>query len=264
MSLAPFLAELSRGAEGAWLASQDRHPDLLIEVVPEIGSTNTELMDRARQGRQDKTLLVAAHQTAGRGRMGRQWQDQAGQSLMFSLGMPCTEMPGAGLSLVVGASLAPAMGEAVRLKWPNDLWWSDQGHWKKLGGILVEVTQVAGQTYLVIGAGINLLPQEVVPGHSKALPAVSLRDMGYDATPAALLTRIVPSLLDDVTLFLSEGFGPFLERFKALDALRGLPVSWGNDRTGIAAGVQGDGALLIQVGDKIEAIYSQEVSVRPC
>ncbi len=264
MSIDPFLAELSRGAEAAWLASHDRHPDLLIEVLPEIGSTNTELMDRAREGRRDKTLLIAAHQTAGRGRLGRQWQDQRGQSLMFSLGLPWPALPAAGLSLVVGVSLAPALSSAVRLKWPNDLWWNDQGQWKKLGGILVEVTQMGGEAYVVIGAGINLLPPEITVGHNKALPATSLLEIGAPATPAELLERIVPSLLDDVIAFLADGFSSFTERFMRLDALSGLPVSWADNRSGVAAGVQSDGALLVQVDDKIEAIYSQEVSVRPC
>lgn len=264
MPIDPFLAELHRGAEASWAASQAQHPDLLVEVVPEIGSTNTELMERARLGRLDKTLLIAAHQTAGRGRMGRQWQDQLGQSLMFSLGVPCLALPSAGLSLAVGASLAPQLHPDLRLKWPNDLWWDDRGQWKKLGGILVEVTQVGGQAYVVIGAGINLLPQQIRGGHSKAVPAASLHEMGVTDSPAQLLSRLIPALLSDVTLFLADGFAPFVQRFSALDALLGLPVSWPEDRLGIARGVQSDGALQVQVGDKIEAIYSQEVSIRPC
>ena len=63
-------------------------PDLSVEVLPEVDSTNSELMRRARSGRLQPVLLVALQQTAGRGRLGRSWQSETGASLTFSLGLP--------------------------------------------------------------------------------------------------------------------------------------------------------------------------------
>src|SRR5262245_26951311 len=121
-------------AEAIWEAVQAILPGFTVEVLPEIDSTNTELMRRGREGRSEPVLLVAERQTAGRGRLGRGWQSAAGDSLTFSLGLPLAPADWAGLSLAVGASVAEALHPAIRLKWPNDLWLDD----RKLGGILIE------------------------------------------------------------------------------------------------------------------------------
>ena len=80
-ALAPVLAELNGAAERIWLASAATCPGLSIEVRPELGSTNTELMARGRRGETAPTLLAAARQTAGRGRLGRSWQAEPGRTL---------------------------------------------------------------------------------------------------------------------------------------------------------------------------------------
>ena len=84
----------SGGSAAAWAASvgaiseavSPLLPGFTVEVLPEIDSTNTELMRRARAGRAEPVLLVAEQQTAGRGRLGRGWASRAGDSLTFSLG----------------------------------------------------------------------------------------------------------------------------------------------------------------------------------
>lgn len=80
-----------------------------MEIVPSIGSTNTELMARARDGRNEPVLLVTEVQTAGRGRLGRQWTSGVGDSLTFSLGMPLAPADWSGLSLAVGLSVAQSL-----------------------------------------------------------------------------------------------------------------------------------------------------------
>ena len=232
--------------------------------MAEIGSTNSELMERARQGRLDPVLLLAEHQTAGRGRMGRQWHDEPGHVLMFSLGIRCAHPPASGLALAVGVSLAEQIHPLLQLKWPNDLWWRDDDHWRKVGGILVEATQVQGESYVVVGAGINMQAHEVVGGHAKAIPAGSLAEMGASDKASDLLVRMIPALMGDIERFMAEGFQAFAQRFQAVDALYGSEVSVPNGVSGIAIGVRDDGALCVRAGDRVEAIYSQEVSVRPC
>jgi BirA family biotin operon repressor/biotin-[acetyl-CoA-carboxylase] ligase len=125
-------------------------------VLPEIDSSNTELMRRARAGRTEPVLLVAERQSAGRGRLGRAWQSAAGDSLTFSLGLPLAPADWAGLSLAVGVSVAESLHPRIRLKWPNDLWVDD----RKLAGILIETASAGGSAaarYAVVGIGINIV-----------------------------------------------------------------------------------------------------------
>ncbi len=146
-------------AESIWEAVAPRLPGFTVEIVPEIGSTNTELMQRARTGRAEPVLLVAERQTAGRGRLGRAWHSEVASSaipvnaapgvpaasdaraelpaLTFSLGLPLAPADWSGLSLAVGLAVAEALdpaGDRIGLKWPNDLWVEG----RKLAGILIE------------------------------------------------------------------------------------------------------------------------------
>ena len=111
-------------SEAIWEAVVPLLPGFTVEVLPEIDSTNSELMRRARAGQLDPVLLVAQSQTAGRGRLGRGWVSSPGDSLTFSLGLPLAPADWSGLSLAVGVAVAEALGPGIGLKWPNDLWLS--------------------------------------------------------------------------------------------------------------------------------------------
>lgn len=261
-------------AEAVWEAVEPLLPGFSVEVLPEIDSTNTELMRRARAGRHEPVLLVAERQTAGRGRMGRVWQDggvpEAGElpSLMFSLGLPLVPADWSGLSLAVGLSLAesldPDAQAGLGLKWPNDLWRQDC----KLGGILIE-TAGGGATqpgqppvprYVVIGVGINVLRRAI---EGTSTPLAALRDWQPQASAPETLLRVIPPLVQMVLGFVDKGFAPLLARFLARDVLRGRPVRTSDGLEGSAAGVDAGGALLVHTAQGTQAIQSSEVSVRP-
>ena len=121
-------------AEAIWEAVVPLLPGFTVEVLPQVDSTNSELMRRARDGLTEPVLLVAEAQTAGRGRLGRSWASQPGDSLTFSLGLPLAPVDWSGLSLAVGVSVAQSLHPQLQLKWPNDVWLQD----RKLGGILIE------------------------------------------------------------------------------------------------------------------------------
>lgn len=110
--------------------------------VVRVGSV-TSTQDIAR-GLPVGSVVVAEHQTAGRGRLERRWEAPSGAALLVSFVLA----PNPLLSLAAGVAAAQACGPDVRLKWPNDLLL----HEKKLGGILVETT--AGRS--ICGIGINL------------------------------------------------------------------------------------------------------------
>ena len=247
-----------------------------VEVLPEIDSTNTELMRRARAGRTEPTLLVAEQQSAGRGRLGRAWASQVGQSLTFSLGLLLHPAAWDGLSLAVGTSVAGSLHASIQLKWPNDLWVNG----RKLAGILIETTQVGVARYAVIGVGVNILPR---PAQGLSTPPASLQELLPQTTPAQALERVAAPLLRDLLLFEREGFTAFASRFAARDALagcsvvvmdvvQGAVVPCAQDGLqgkapvaleGVAQGVNSSGALLVHTAHGVRAVSSSEVSVRP-
>jgi len=267
---AQALAALTRVAEPLWQAVAPWLPGFSVEVLPQIDSTNSELMRRARAGDTSPVLLVAAEQRAGRGRRGRDWIAAPGDCLTFSLGLPLQPLDWSGLSLAVGCSLAACLPPTVRLKWPNDLWWHD----RKLGGILVEAATQADQQYAVVGVGLNLrtpaLPTDSAPDAALAPMAapvglLELLSPGADQPDVGdVLLQCVPPLVRDLQRFAQEGFAAFQTRFAQRDALQGRPVRLSDGQSGTAVGVRHDGALLLQQGAQVQAVLQQEVSVRPC
>jgi BirA family transcriptional regulator, biotin operon repressor / biotin---[acetyl-CoA-carboxylase] ligase len=253
-----------------------------VEVLPEIDSTNTELMRRARAGQTEPTLLVAQRQTAGRGRLGKQWHSGdpttattltaasategsaltaaplgvAPPSLTFSLGLLLSPQAWDGLSLAVGTSVAESLHADIQLKWPNDLW--VQGC--KLAGILIETTAVGAQRYVVVGVGINIAPRSA---DGLATPPACLAQLLPHTSAAQALERVAAPLLHDVLQFERDGFAPFAARFSARDALRGRAVVLSDGMQGTAMGVDSHGALLVHTSAGPQRVTSAEVSVRP-
>lgn len=263
---------LTRHAEAVWEAVVPQLPAFTVEVLPSIDSTSSELMRRARNGLMEPVLLTAEQQTAGRGRLGKGWHSKPGQSLTFSIALPLAPSSWSGLSLAVGVSLAQSLHPEVRLKWPNDLWLQQ----RKLGGILVETAShgdaAQGQRMVVIGVGINIARPEasavaaLVPEGSTvaAMAPAGLAEVRMGITPGEALECVVPSLVQDVLAFASQGFSAFAQRFATLDALQGLAVRLSDGTQGTACGVNPDGALLVLTGDGMQTVTSSEVSVRPC
>ena len=267
-------------AEDLWLALVAKQPGLTVEVLPEIDSTNTELMRRARAGQTEPVLLVAETQTAGRGRLGRPWHGEVGHALTFSLGLMLKPADWSGLSLAVGLSLArsldPQGALGVRLKWPNDLWVKRPDTptgWGKLAGILIETAMPSGphdkgdlqwarepRRYCVVGVGINIAPP-AAEGLSTA--PLGLQDLQRGITAPEALMKVAEPLLSTLLAFERAGFAPLQNAFNARDALYNLPVTLSDGRHGVARGVDGTGALLVDTDQGQEAVSSSEVSVRP-
>lgn len=283
-ALAPVLAELNGAAERIWLASAATCPSLSIEVLPEIGSTNTELMARGRRGETAPTLLAAARQTAGRGRLGRSWQAEPGDTLTFSLGLPLdlAHIPGgaSALSLAVGLALAEALDAGlgapwplgpVGLKWPNDLWLAG----RKLGGILIEASPAPGlpdgQRWVVIGVGLNVHPGSAPEG------SANLAEVDPTTPPRIgdVWAWMAPGLIRGVQAFATQGFAPLQAAYAQRDVLLGQGVGlWSTPgqypadghpptQTGVAHGVDVQGALLVHTEQGVQAWHSGDVSVRP-
>ena len=287
---------LQWGAEALWQQLMPLLPGLSVEVVHTTRSTNTTLLERARAvpdtssgndevivrrsvesgafGRRaidlQPCLLVAEHQTAGRGRQGRTWLSSPGASLTFSLALPLSLADWSGLSLVVGVALAEALDDLsgsaqaprIGLKWPNDLWLLGAPNaTRKLGGILIETVAAGSQRLAIIGIGLNVQPFEPVEVNTGFAP---LLELDTAATAPAVLARIALPLVQALKQFEREGFAPFAERFAARDVLVGRSISTTlpDVPLGVARGVSAQGALLVQTDAGIVPVSSGEVSVR--
>ncbi|MFK3741214.1 biotin--[acetyl-CoA-carboxylase] ligase [Massilia sp. TN1-12] len=242
------------------------HSGVAVEVVQETGSTNADLLARA-PALAAPLLLLAEHQTAGRGRAGRSWLSAPGHSLTFSLAW---RLEGGlqrltGLPLAVGTALAETLGrlgQPVKLKWPNDILKDGD----KLAGILVETQGMPdGSTWAVIGIGLNLaMPDELEARIGRAVASMPwLARMDRDALMAALLDGLAGALDE----FARHGFAAFSARWNLLHAYQGEPVVI-LDRgevlhEGLAAGVDDAGRLLLDTAAGRVAIVAGDVSLRP-
>jgi BirA family biotin operon repressor/biotin-[acetyl-CoA-carboxylase] ligase len=145
-------------------------PYAALDVVATVPSTNTALAAAAGAGAPDRTVLVAEHQSAGRGRAARSWSAPPRSGLALSVLLRPTEVPPdrwSWLPLLVGVALCrtvSTLGELPAvLKWPNDLLLgADQ---RKAAGILAEVIPAGPAVVVGIGLNVTLRPDELpVPG----------------------------------------------------------------------------------------------------
>lgn len=263
------------GCQQLWERMSPLWPGLAVEVLARTGSTNTEVIDRLRlasrganlrDGRADDlhpTLLVAVHQTQGRGRLGRTWHADPFASLTFTLAVPLDRPDWSGLSLAVGVAVARAVdpgGRHVGLKWPNDLWLPDgKGSGRKLGGVLIEAIALGAQRVAVVGVGLNVMDQ----GHLPAIASVS--EFAAEATPISVLAEVGPALAQALRDFEQHGFAACAAEFAGRDLLAGAHIVTTDPACpeGVAQGVAADGALLVQFEGQTHRIVSGEVSVRP-
>ena len=236
-----------------------------IEVVAQTGSTNADLLARL-DTLPGPTLLLAAHQTAGRGRAGRSWLSAPGATLTFSLAWklqgPLARL--AGLPLAVGVILAECLARLdlpVQLKWPNDVLRDGA----KLGGILIETRGAQGQgIWAVIGIGINLL----LPQHLETHIGRAVADAPWLAQMDRhqLMAILASALADGLAEFDGAGFAAFSARWNGLHAHQGQSVTLTEQgrllHEGRAAGVDELGRLLLDTaGGRLE-IVSGDVTLR--
>ena len=262
------------GAESLWLQLEPLLPGLSVEVVARVGSTNTHLLERARRANDAQPcLLVAEHQTAGRGRLGRDWHASADASLTFSLALALAPREWSGLSLAVGLALAealdPALGpQRIGLKWPNDLWLLDSpGAGRKLGGILIETISLGDRRLCVVGVGLNVAPQ---PQSGPSAGAAWLQELIPGISAPAALAAVAEPLVRGLQAFQRTGFAPLVAGFARRDLLahQAVTTTAAGVPGGVAEGVDEHGGLRVRVrvgtsaGEVLHTLVSGEVSVR--
>jgi BirA family transcriptional regulator, biotin operon repressor / biotin---[acetyl-CoA-carboxylase] ligase len=244
-----------------------------LEAVWSIASTNTTLLERSGPESGTSEVLLAEHQTAGRGRRGRAWLAPPGGAICLSLSWMFREVPSdlGALGLVIGVCALRALTALdVRnagLKWPNDLLIGE----RKLGGVLIDLrAESAGPAYVVIGIGLNVALGEAV---LKRIAAAGLAAADLTGTGSAAPSRnrlaagLIGECLRGLGEFEREGLKPFLDEWRAADALRGRPVevraAEGTTTRGFARGIDLHGALMLDTPAGVKRFISGDVSVRP-
>ncbi|MFN2506053.1 MAG: biotin--[acetyl-CoA-carboxylase] ligase [Acidimicrobiales bacterium] len=246
--------------DSARLALQDtRFAD--VRWCEEVESTNVTVAELARAGAPEGVVVVADHQTGGKGRQGRRWQAPAGSSLLLSVllrpRLPQAQVPATTLSMALAASDACEQVTGIRplVKWPNDLVVDD----RKLGGILGESIVEGGQMAVVVGIGLNVNWATSPPAPGVALDELVGSSVDRNALLVALLRH-----LERRYQALGEPDGPatLLSDYRARSATLGRRVRvelWAGAVEGEAVDVTAEGHLVVDEGGRTRVIASGDV-----
>jgi BirA family biotin operon repressor/biotin-[acetyl-CoA-carboxylase] ligase len=221
----------------------------------EIDSTNAEAKRLAASGEAGPLWLIAARQTAGRGRRGRVWDSGEGNlaaTLLLRPGKPDVAQLSFAAALAVSDMARDFAPDAdIAVKWPNDV----LADGEKLAGILLE----SESDWLAIGIGVNLA---VHPSDTE-FPATSLAALGVPApAPEAALGVVATRFAHWYDLWMMNGFEPLRDAWLARAGGLGGPIRARlphEERSGLFVGLDSNGALLLNEQGQIRAITAGEV-----
>jgi BirA family biotin operon repressor/biotin-[acetyl-CoA-carboxylase] ligase len=244
-----------------------------VRWVPDTGSTNADAMALVRDGAAEGIVLVADHQTAGRGRRDRVWEAPPGASLLLTVLLrppaDVVDLCTMAVGIAAAEAVAAVAGFEPRLKWPNDLVWPGDGSApdRKLAGILAEADWPAGSTPdagyrppapserigVVVGIGINVTwPAELPPELADlAIACNHVTDREVDRVDllVALLRRLEHWY---AALVATRDREPLLAAWRARSATLGRRVRvdlGADDVEGTAVDVTVDGHLVVDLLD---------------
>ncbi len=266
--LATPLELLDKGAIVAAIQPQYRDQLPELHILSSVDSTNRYALDQVMKGSATGLAVLAEHQTAGRGRRGRNWVSPFGRNLYLSLvwKFELDARHLSGLSLAIAVAILRALVkldiEGVGLKWPNDVLWQE----KKLGGVLLEMRGEAnGPWLIVIGIGMNV-NMEAVDANAIDQPWVDLQTIqGRHIDRNLLAGVLLDELIQAVSSFQQSGLASFLSEWREHDICLNCPVALhfpNRVQQGIARGIDADGALLLETDGIITPYHAGEVSLR--
>jgi BirA family biotin operon repressor/biotin-[acetyl-CoA-carboxylase] ligase len=235
-----------------------------VRWVATTGSTNADAMALAQRGEREGIVVVADHQSAGRGRRDRTWVAPPGGSLLVSVLLrPPGRVAGA-VTMAAGVAMAGAVeqvaGVAAGLKWPNDLVVGTGDGERKLAGILAEADWPAGSTasagyrpprpheraVVVVGVGLNVSWPEVPDELDRLATALNL--VGPEADRVELLVAFLRRLDEGYAALLADGADGLLDRWRARSVTLGRRVRvdlGADDVEGTAHDVTAEGHLVV-------------------
>lgn len=246
-----------------------------------LDSTNLEARRLLSRGASEGLVVVASHQTAGRGRMDRSWLDRPGKSLLASLVLRGMEpFRAAALTALSARAAVRRLGGAGPLcKWPNDLVYGE----RKVGGVLTESFRRDGDRFLIVGLGLNVgyLPEEL--NFPARLPPTSLL---IEEGRLWSVDKVLDAFLGEARVRLLEEEGRLVGEYRASLAYRGRrvlvedyviygrgsgrgegrgpdPEGKGARLEGFLMGVDAAGNLLLEVGDQVLPVAAGDLLPLP-
>jgi BirA family biotin operon repressor/biotin-[acetyl-CoA-carboxylase] ligase len=237
--------------------------DWSVEIVDATPSTNALVAERARSGAAGEGLVVVAeHQTAGRGRLDRTWETPPRAALTASLLLSPRVAPAEWpwLPLLVGYAAGRALRQlgaaGVGLKWPNDVLLGDL----KVGGILTERVDTPTGAALVAGIGLNVdQTREELP--FEGATSLALEEVAVDRTE--LLGALLRSLRTEYDALARGELAALRSAYAASCVTLGREVRVelpaGETLTGEATGIDEGGRLLVDTGGRVVPVSAGDV-----
>jgi BirA family biotin operon repressor/biotin-[acetyl-CoA-carboxylase] ligase len=235
----------------------------------EIGSTNDAASALAEHGAAEGTLVLASSQTAGRGRLGRQWHSPPDAGLYVSIvirdtsAVPLLTLAG---GVAVAQGITRATGLPVQIKWPNDIVVPDTAYpsrFRKLAGILAEASAGAdGVVYVILGFGINIRQSAYPPEIASRATSIEA-ELGRGVERGGVLGETIAALNDNLASLREGAPDRVLGDWRALaPSSRTGTVEFDGPSgrvQGRAAGIDDTGALLVRVGGRVDRVIAGEV-----
>ncbi len=261
---------LSKGSIAAFL-TDDRSDSLY--VFDSVGSTNTVLKEMASEGAVSGTVVIADHQSGGKGRRGRSFESPSGAGIYLSYllkpesGFDKISDLTSWTAVAVADAIKRAFGLDSQIKWVNDLLMNR----KKICGILTEVTVEGESGFIdtcIIGIGINVNESSFPDEISEIATSLSIENGGKTFNRAKLASEIIKSMDDLKSRWPDDPY--YLERYRELNITTGSKITAfplmaenGQGRKGTALEINEDFSLKVKFDDgSVQDLKSGEVSVR--
>jgi BirA family biotin operon repressor/biotin-[acetyl-CoA-carboxylase] ligase len=261
------LAQPLRLLDSALLAGVEEGEKWPIYLHETLDSSNAEALRLINAGVQAPLVVLAERQTSGRGRRGRKWVSPFAENLYYSMVWPVAG--GAqqlqGLSLVVGLAVLSTLRacgvEAAGLKWPNDIVVGG----RKIAGVLLElVGDLSDLCHVVVGVGVNVNMLNVDDEIGQPWTSVII-ETGGSVDRNAVVRELNLQLIEYLGRHRRLGFAAFIAEWERSDICLGRVVTLATaagEEVGVACGVDGTGALVLQVDGVCKVFSGGEISLR--
>jgi BirA family biotin operon repressor/biotin-[acetyl-CoA-carboxylase] ligase len=237
-----------------------------VHHYAEVGSTQEVAEQLAVDGAAHGSVVIAESQSAGHGRLGREWFSPAGVNLHATVILRPVMAPAdvPVLALVAGVAMAEAVETVAPglpgLKWPNDLWLRG----KKAGGIIAQL--LAGDPPCVLlGIGLNLnLTARQVPEELRQIATSVLIESGHECDRVKFAATLFARLNERIQEVQQSGFGPIAPIWERYSVLKGKRVTVFDGQArhrGEVKGIDHDGALLLVEDGRLQRVLAGDVTV---
>lgn len=237
-----------------------------IFTFDSIDSTNNCAKAVAGCGAAEGTVVIAEQQTAGRGRMGRPWQSNPNENLIFSivlrprLSADALNLLPLYVAVAISAAIEHVTGLKVECKWPNDILYNG----KKVAGILIEGSiKQDTMDYVVIGVGINVNQVRFEGELSTRASSLKL-ESNKEVDRVRLFKEILAGLEKDYKLFQTSGFQSVVPQWMARSTMLNKTISISQQGTiisGVVKGLSPEGGLVLKSNDAEQTVFAGDVTV---